>query len=104
MDSMPLLLMGLGFLGVFAIVGATRSSAVLAIVLFGLALVVIAFAFLYLTNVPSAPDQPRSSTPDRHQEGHQQGEHPDRGVPRGAAVAGCGRASKLQAEPHRDRR
>lgn len=55
MDSMPPLLMGLGFLGVFAVVQGHRalakSIAVLAIVL---ALLLIAFAFLYGTNVPQA--------------------------------------------------
>lgn len=55
MDSMPLLLMGLGFLGVFAVVGGHRVLAVvLATVLFTLALLLVAFAFLYATNVPQA--------------------------------------------------
>jgi hypothetical protein len=55
MDSMPLFLMGLGFLGVFAVVGGHRVLArALATILFLLALALIAFAFLYLTNVPQA--------------------------------------------------
>jgi hypothetical protein len=53
MDNMPLLMMGLGFLGVFAVVGGHKVLArVLAVILFVLALSLIAFAFLYLTNVP----------------------------------------------------
>jgi hypothetical protein len=55
MDNMPLLIMGLGFLGVFAVVGGHKVLArVLAAILFVLALFLIAFAFLYLTNVPQA--------------------------------------------------
>ena len=55
MDSMPLFMMGLGFLSVFAVVGGHKVLArVLGIILFALALVLIAFAFLYLTNVPQA--------------------------------------------------
>jgi len=55
MDSMPLFMMGLGFLGVFAVVGGHKVLArVLATVLFVLALALIAFAFLYITNVPQA--------------------------------------------------
>lgn len=55
MDSFPLLLMGLGFLGVFAVVGQRRVLArVLAIVFFTLAVLLLGFAFLYFTNVPQA--------------------------------------------------
>lgn len=55
MDSMPLFVMGLGFLGVFAV---ARSHPVLARVL-GIIFIVLAFfilagAFLYATNVPQA--------------------------------------------------
>ncbi len=55
MDSMPLFLMGLGFLGAYAV---TRSMTVLArvlgIVFVLLALFVLAGAFLYSTNLPQA--------------------------------------------------
>ena len=55
MDSLPLLVMGLGFLGVFAVVRKQKALArVLAVVFFALALALIAFAFLYATNVPQA--------------------------------------------------
>lgn len=55
MDTMPLLFMGMGLLGVFAI---ARGHAVLAKLLsvgfFLLVLFILAFAFLYATNVPQA--------------------------------------------------
>jgi len=63
MDTFPLLLMGLGFLGVFAVVAGRKVLArVLAGFAFLLALVLVGFAFLYLTNVPQALQiNPRSA-------------------------------------------
>lgn len=55
MDTLPLLIMGLGFLSVFAVVRNQRVLCrVLAILFFAIALLLIAFAFLYATNVPQA--------------------------------------------------
>ncbi len=55
MDTMPLLLMGMGFLGVYAVVGGHVILArILGIAMFGMALALLAFAFLYFTNVPPA--------------------------------------------------
>jgi uncharacterized membrane protein len=55
MDSMPPLLIGLGFLGVFAVVRKNRLlGRAVAIFAFTVALVLIGFAFLYATNVPQA--------------------------------------------------
>lgn len=55
MDSIPPLLIGLGFLGVFAVVGNRRVlGKILAVIIFVLAILLIAFAFLYMTNVPQA--------------------------------------------------
>jgi hypothetical protein len=55
MDTLPLLIMGLGFLSVFAVVRNQRVlGRVLATLFFATALLLIAFAFLYATNVPQA--------------------------------------------------
>ncbi len=55
MDTLPLFMMGIGFLVVFAVVGNRRVlGRVLAIILFLVALALIGFAFLYATDVPRA--------------------------------------------------
>jgi hypothetical protein len=55
MDSMPLFLMGLGFLGAFAVARShTTLLRILGIIFILVALFVLAGAFLYATNVPQA--------------------------------------------------
>lgn len=55
MDSLPLFTMGLGFLAVYAVARSNRIVARIVGVLFILiALVILAGAFLYATNVPQA--------------------------------------------------
>lgn len=55
MDSMPLFLMGLGFLAVFAVARSHRLLLrIVGIIFILVALVVLAGAFLYATNVPQA--------------------------------------------------
>jgi hypothetical protein len=55
MDSIPLFTMGLGFLGAYAVARANRPlSLVVGITLILVALFVLAFAFLYATNLPQA--------------------------------------------------
>jgi hypothetical protein len=53
MDSIPLFAMGLGFLGVYAIARANRALSISVGILFILvALFILAFAFIYATNLP----------------------------------------------------
>ncbi|HEV8123658.1 MAG TPA: hypothetical protein VGP80_05415 [Gemmatimonadales bacterium] len=106
MDSMPLLLMGLGFLGVFAIVGGHKVlGRVLAIVLFGLALVVIAFAFLYLTNVPQALRiNPRSSIQTGIKKAISKASIQTAVFPVALLWLGAVVLRNSKREPHRDRR
>lgn len=55
MDSIPLFTMGMGFLGAYAVARAHRSlSLVIGIILIVLAVLLLAFAFLYATNLPQA--------------------------------------------------
>ena len=55
MDSIPLFTMGMGFLGAYSVVRANRPlSLVLGIVLILVAVFLLAFAFLYATNLPQA--------------------------------------------------
>jgi hypothetical protein len=55
MDSIPLFTMGMGFLGAYAVARSHRSLAlVIGIILILVALFVLAFAFLYATNLPQA--------------------------------------------------
>ena len=65
MDSIPLFTMGLGFLGVYAVSRAHRGlSMIIGVIFILIALFILAFAFIYATNLPqvlrvrpSAPTQ-----------------------------------------------
>jgi hypothetical protein len=53
MDSIPLFTMGLGFLGVYSVTRAHRGlSMILGIIFILVALFILAFAFIYATNLP----------------------------------------------------